>query len=231
MPVTRTSLAGAAVVAIWNRWRARRCDSADLLLHRALDGRAPRRAHDGGQRQHHQQDQHRIDGGEQHDRDPEAQDPAGGGEHREVQVVEHEGLVAEDREPVEVLGSLVVGDGRDRCLQVGDVGLERDRDLVAEAALHPGRHDAQEPREGDAGTEADGRHGDHGRVLVDDALGQHGEEHRQQGVGQGGEQGQPDRRRHELRLVLVAELAQAPHGRDRRRELVGRALGGGRGVR
>ena len=39
-------------------------------------------------------------------------------------------------EPVEVLGPLVVRDGRDRRLQPRDVRLERDRHLVAEAALH-----------------------------------------------------------------------------------------------
>jgi hypothetical protein len=40
----------------------------------------------------------------------EPQDPAGGGEQRHVHVVEHEHLVAQHREPVEVLGPLVVLD-------------------------------------------------------------------------------------------------------------------------
>ena len=51
-------------------------------------------------------------------------------------------------EPVEILGPLVVLDGRDRRLQRRDVGFERDRDLVAESPLRPVEHDSQEPRRG-----------------------------------------------------------------------------------
>ena len=60
-------------------------------------------------------------------------------------------------QPVEVLGALVVRDGRDRRLQTGHVRLERDRDLVAEAALHAVREHAQEPGGGRAHGEADRR--------------------------------------------------------------------------
>ena len=69
-------------------------------------------------------------------------------------MVEHEGLVPQDREPVQVLGALVVVDGDDRRLQRGDVRLERDHDPVPEAALHPGGGDAEVPREGGAAAEA-----------------------------------------------------------------------------
>ena len=72
---------------------------------------------------------------EQEQRHDEAHDPADRREQRHEQVVEREHLIAQHREPVEVLGPFVVLDRRDRRLQRGDVRFERDRDLVAEAAL------------------------------------------------------------------------------------------------
>jgi hypothetical protein len=64
-------------------------------------------------------------------------------------VIEDEHLIAQHREAVEVVGALVVRDGRDRRLEPGDVRFERDGDPVAEAPLHPGADGLEEPRAGD----------------------------------------------------------------------------------
>ena len=50
---------------------------------------------------------------QQRDGHAEPQDPAAGREQRHVHVVEHEHLVAQHGEPVEILGPLLVRDGRD----------------------------------------------------------------------------------------------------------------------
>ena len=88
------------------------------------------------------------------------------------------------REPVEVLGPFVVLDRRDRRLQRRDVGFERDRDLVAEAALHAREDDAEEPR--GRGRRREPERGDHdaGPVVVVEAVGEELEPQRDQRVGQ-----------------------------------------------
>jgi hypothetical protein len=63
-------------------------------------------------------------------------------------MVEREHLIAQYRQPVEVLGALVVLDRRDRRLQRRNVRFQRDRDLVAETALGPMEEHPQEPRRG-----------------------------------------------------------------------------------
>ena len=75
-----------------------------------------------------------MDGREQHDGDTEAQDPTRGREYRHVHVVEHEGLLAQHREAVEVLGPLMMGDRDNRCLQPRHVRLEGGR--VVELGSH-----------------------------------------------------------------------------------------------
>ena len=127
------------------------------LLGDALDRGPPRRREHGRQREHGEQHERRMDRHEQRDRHAEPQDPPAGGEHRHVHVVEHEHLVAQHREPIEVVGALLVRDGRDRRLQPGDVRFERDRDLVAEAALHARADRAQEPGRRGRDAEADRR--------------------------------------------------------------------------
>ena len=101
-----------------------------------------------GQREHDEQHERRMDRRQQHDGDGEPQDPAERREERHEQVVEREHLVAQHREAVEVLGSLLVLDRRDRRLQPRDVRLERDADPVAEAALHAVEQHLQVPRRG-----------------------------------------------------------------------------------
>ena len=68
----------------------------------------------------------------------EAQDPSASGKQRHVHVIQDEDLVAKNREPIEILRTLVVGDRGNRGLEPGHVRFERDRDFVATAALHAG---------------------------------------------------------------------------------------------
>ena len=194
------------------------------LLGVALDRRPPRRRQHRRQREHREQHQRRVDRHQQRDRDAEPQDPAAGGEQRHVHVVEHEHLVAQHRQPVEVLGPLLVRDGRDRRLQPGDVRLERDRHLVAEAALHARADRAEEPGRRRRHAEADRRAPHQAAVVLEHAVAEQLEPQREQRVGQRGEQRQHERREHQPRLVAVAELAQPPHRRQRRRQGVDRAI-------
>ena len=229
MPVTRTSLPGGAVVAVVNRCRARRLDCARALLSRALDRGPPCRREHGRQCEHGEQHEGGMDRRQQGHRHAEAQDPPAGGEQRHVHVVEHEHLVAQHREPIEVLGAFVMRDGRDRRLEAGDVGLERDRDLVAEAALHPGADRAEKPRRCSRYAEADGRRADQAGSVLEHTFTKQHEPQREQRIGQRRQLRQHERREHQARLMAVAELAQPPHRRERRRQVVQLVRDGRRG--
>ena len=87
----------------------------------------------------------------------QAQDPPQGREQRHVHVVEHEHLVAQHGQAIEVFGTLLVGHGDDRGLQPGHVRLKRNGDPIAEAALHPGADGAQKPGGRGGYAEAHGR--------------------------------------------------------------------------
>ena len=54
-----------------------------------------------------------MDRDEQRERHTQSQHPAAGREERGVHVIEHEDLVAQHGEPIEVFGSLVVRDRRE----------------------------------------------------------------------------------------------------------------------
>ena len=149
MPVTRTSLPGGAVVAIVKRWRARRLRRRGALLRRALDRRPPgRREH---RRQREDREQRRAPGGS-------TSSSAIVTPRRRIHPhVENTDMymwsstntwLRSIAEPIEIVGPLLVRDRRDRGLQPRDVRLERDRDLVAEAALHARADGAQEPGRG-----------------------------------------------------------------------------------
>ena len=192
------------------------------LLGGALDGGPPRRREHGRQREDGEQHERRMDRRQQRDRHAEPQDPAAGREQRHVHVIEHEHLIAQHREPIEVVGALVVRDGRDRRLQPGDVRFERDRHLVAEAPLHARADRAQEPRRRGRHAEADGRRAHEAGPLLEHALAEQHQPQREQRIGQRGELRQHERGEHQPRLVAVAELAQPPHRRQRRRQRVDR---------
>ncbi len=159
---------------------------------------------------------------EQRDRHAQAQDPATCREQRHVHVIQHEDLVAQHRQPIEIVGTLVMGDGGDRSQQRGHVRLERDGHLVAEATLHSSADGGEEPGRG-------GRHADRQRappdaspIALQDAVANQLEPERQQRIGHGGQKRQGERRDDQRRLVAIAQLAQAPHRRERRRKRVHR---------
>ena len=133
---------------------------------------------------------------QQHDRDAEPQDPAERREQRHEQVVEREDLVAQHRQPVEVLGPLVVLDGGDRRLQPATCASSAMVDPVAEPALHAVPTDLQEP-----GRRRRTRRGrarpahDRGPVVVEHAVGEQLQPQREQRVGQRREQRQQRTRR------------------------------------
>ena len=144
--VTRTSLAGGAVVPSTKRCRARRVLAiTDSSTRRSTAGRHVD-TQNAGQGEQHQQHERRVDRPEQERRDRQTEQPSERREQRHEHVVEGEHLVTQHRQPVEVLRALVMLDGRHRRLQVGDVRFERDRDPVAEPALDPLRQQRQVPR-------------------------------------------------------------------------------------
>ena len=87
-----------------------------------------------------------MDRGQQYDRDTQPENPSARGKHRHVHMVEHEHLISQHGEPIEIIGPFVMGNGRDRRLQSGDVRFECYRHLVAKAPLHPGADRSQDPR-------------------------------------------------------------------------------------
>ncbi len=212
-------------MAVTNRWRASRLDCAPLLG-AALDRGPPGRGQDRRQGEHRQHGERRVDRHQQPDRHGQPQDPPRGGEERHVHVVEHEHLVAEHGQTVEVVGPLLVGDGRHRRLQAGDVGLEGDRHPVAEAALDPGADRAQDPGGGRRHTEADRGDDEQAPVAVEHPVAEELEPQRQERVRERGGQGQHEGGDEQPRLVAVAELAQPPHRRQRRGQVLGDGQGG-----
>ena len=155
---------------------------------------------------------------QQRHRHAQPQDPPERGEQRHVHVVEHEHLVAQHGEPVEILGALLMRDRRDRRLQSRDVRFERDRHLVAEAALHARADGAQKPGRGGRHAEANRRALHHAGSVLEHALAEQHQPQREQRIGQRGELRQHERRDHQARLVAIAQLAQPPHRRQRGRQ-------------
>ena len=141
MPSTRSSLPGEAVVVRSNRCLASRSDGASALLRGALDDRAPGRGRDRRDREQRRAcTSTGFTVASSTTVTAEAQDPAGGREDRHVHVVEGEDLFPQHRQPVQVLGPLLVRDRGDGRLQPRHVRFEGDGDLVPEPPLHPGRH-------------------------------------------------------------------------------------------
>ncbi len=133
-------------------------------------------------------------------------------------MIEHEHLVAQHREAIEIVGALLVRDRHERRLQACDVRLEHDRDPVAEPPLHARADDAQEPGGGSRRAESDRRPEHEILPVVDDAVAEQQQPERDQRIGQRRELRQNERPRHQPRLVAVAQLAQPPHRRQRRRK-------------
>jgi hypothetical protein len=81
-------------------------------------------------------------------RDDQTQNPTARRKHRHVHVVQHEHLVPQHVEQIEIVGPLLMRNRRHRGLQPRDVRLEGDGHLVAEAALHARADGAEEPCRG-----------------------------------------------------------------------------------
>ena len=112
----------------------------------------------------------------------------------------------------------------DAC-SLRDVRLERDRHLVAEAPLHARADGAQEPgrrRRTRRGRSPQPRAA--AGPMLEHAVAEQHQPQREQRVGQRRELRQHERRQHQPRLVPVAELAQPPHRRQRRRQRRDRML-------
>ena len=161
---------------------------------------------------------------QQRHRHAQPQDPPERGKHRHVHVVEHEDLIAEHGQPIEILRAFLMRDGRDRCLQLRDVRLERDGHLVAEAALHARADGAEKPRRGGRHAEPNRRALHQAGSVLEDAFAEQHQPQREQRIGQRGELRQHERRDHQARLVAIPELAQAPHRRQRGRQRLDRAI-------
>ena len=159
---------------------------------------------------------------QQRNRHAQPQDPPTGRKERHVHVVQHEHLIPQDGQTVEILAPLLVRDGGDRREQRRDVRLERNRHLVAEPALDPDADGLEKP--GGSGRHAEREHGqpDARPVATERSLAEQLEPVGQQRVGQRRQQHERERRDDHRRLVPVAELAQAPHRGERRREIVAR---------
>ena len=226
MPARRTSLPAGAVVPRVKRWRASRSCGATRFLDDPLDARPPR----GGEEDRHGQHARcktsaGVDRHQQHDGEREAEDPADRREQRQEHVVEREHLVAQHAQPVEVLGPLVVLDRRHRRLEAGDVRLEGDADLVAEAALHPVEQHPHVP--GAHGREAPARRPRpapwSGSSLVTPSASS-AIHSATSASGTRGEQGHRERADEQPRLGAVAELHHPPQRAQRRREVVVREV-------
>ena len=80
-------------------------------------------------------------------------------------MIEHEDLIAQHGEAIEVLRPLLMRDGRNGRLEPRDVRLERDRHLVAKAARDSRADDAQKPRRDAGDAEGDGAKSETRRVM------------------------------------------------------------------
>jgi hypothetical protein len=133
-------------------------------------------------------------------------------------MVEHEHLISQHGEPIEIVGTFVMGNGRDRGLQAGDVRFEGNRHLVAKAPLHPGADRSQEPRGRCRQAETDGRQAHEAGLVLEHALPEEHEPERDQRVGQRRKLRQHERGDHQPWFVLIPEPAQPPHRRQRGRQ-------------
>src|SRR5215510_10432490 len=97
-------------------------------------------------------------------------------------MVEDEHLVAEHSEAVEVIRTLMMGDGDDRRLEMGHMRLEGDGDFVAKATLDAGADGAEEPCGGGRCREADSSDADEASLVLEHALAEQLKPQRQQGI-------------------------------------------------
>ena len=188
----------------------------------ALNRRPPGRHQNGRKREYRQPDQRRMDRCQDADGHREAQHPAAGREQRPIHVVEHEHLVAQHAQAIEVVGAFLVLECGGRCLKVRDVRLEGDGDAVAEAALRAIADHTEKPRRGGRDAEPERRRQHQPAPAAVHAVGEQLQPDRQQRVGERGEQRQPERNAHQPWLGVVSALDSPPHRGQRRRQTVSR---------
>ena len=185
-----------------------------LLLRDALHAGPPHRSDRRRRGEQREQHERRVNRHQQRDGHAEPHDPPAGRKHRHVHVVEHEHLIAQHRQPVEVVRALLMGNRRHRRLQPRDVGLERDRDSVAEPPLDARAHRHQTPRRRGGHAERNGGDAHEAGVVLQDALVR--SDLNQNAISESGNAESSDSTNAtsiRSRLVAVAQLAQPPHGR------------------
>ena len=129
-----------------------------------------------------------MNGGQQRHGQHDPDDPADGAEQRQVHVVQHEHLIAQHGEAVEVVAPLLQFQTGDRGLQGGHVGLQSDRHPVAEAAGQPVVDDPEQPAEGRRRGHRPEHRENHRSVAVGQPVGQQLEPEREQRIRDRGQQ-------------------------------------------
>jgi hypothetical protein len=125
-------------------------------------------------------------------------------------VVEREHLVAQHRQAVEIVMAFVVFDGGDAGLQARDVGLQRNRNPIAEPTLESIEHDAQEPRQRRADTETDCSNEDPGPVVFEQSGGEQREPQCDERVRQRREQSHRERQHQTSGFGSITQPDRAP---------------------
>ena len=127
------------------------------LLSNPLDRRPPGGGQHRRQREDRQQHQERMNREQQHNRHAESQNPTARGKQRHVHVVEHEDLIAQNRQSVQIVRPFLVRQRGHRRLQPRNVRLEGDGHPVAETTLEASADRAQQPRPGGGQAQRDAR--------------------------------------------------------------------------
>ena len=212
IPATRTSLPGAAVVAVTNRWRASRFAGAPRSsAARSTPGRHAEASTVGRAKTATSASSGWTDMSNA-TVTTESKDPSARGEERHVHVIEHEHLVAKHREPVQVVGAFVVLDGGDRRLELGHVRFERDGHPVAKPPLRAIARDAKEPGRGRRDAQADRRGQREPSIVGEHPIREELQPEREECVGHRRDQRESERDHQQPRFGLVGPLQGPPHG-------------------
>ncbi len=113
----------------------------------------------------------------------------------------------------------MMGNCRNRSLQARHVRFECDLDHVAEATQHACTDGTKKPGCGCGNAQTHGSSDDHAAVPVENTLAQQHEPQCHQRIRQSRKLGDEKRGEHQPRFMTEAELAQPPHGRERRRKV------------
>ena len=195
------------------------------LLGRPFHGWPPGGRNHRRQREQHQHGQRRMHGHQPCDGHAQAQNPAAGAEQRHVHVVEHEDLVAQDGQAVEIVGAFVVFHRGHARLQRRHVRFQGDGHAVAEASLRAVADDAQHPGGSGGERQAEGGDVDVGGSPAEQAVGQLHQQPGQQRIGQRRQQGEREGDDDQRRFGAVAALHRPPHRGQGGRQVVEARVG------